>query len=92
MVTGPSWQHNPVRFLVLDLTHVAGVDMSSAEAFVRVQRMLSAKHIALIFCGIPTDSVVAKSLQSVELLDAEGVELFSTFNDAMECEAWVDCG
>ncbi|KAJ6491582.1 sulfate transporter family-domain-containing protein [Mycena vulgaris] len=66
----PSWQRNPVRFLVLDLSLVGGVDMSSAEAFVRVQRLLSAKYVTL--------------LESVDVLFADGVELFSTFNDAME--------
>ncbi|KAJ7471937.1 sulfate transporter family-domain-containing protein [Mycena latifolia] len=80
----PSWQRNPVRFLVLDLSLVAGVDMSSAEAFVRVQRLLSAKYVTLVFCGFSADSAVGKALESVDILSADGVELFSTFNDAME--------
>ncbi|KAJ7675474.1 sulfate transporter family-domain-containing protein [Mycena rosella] len=80
----PSWQRNPVRFLVLDLSLVGGVDMSSAEAFVRVQRLLSAKYVTLVFCGFSADSAVGKALESVDVLGADGVELFSTFNDAME--------
>jgi SulP family sulfate permease len=86
LVEGPAWHRSPVRFLVLDLTHVAGLDMSSAEAFVRLQRLLNEKRVVLVFCGLEADSPVAMSLQSVEVLGAEGVELFSTFNDAMECE------
>ena len=85
-IEGPSWLHNPVRFLVLDLSLVAGVDMSSAEAFVRVQRLLSTKYITLVFCGFSADSAIGKALQSVGVLGAERVELFSTFSDAMECE------
>jgi SulP family sulfate permease len=80
----PSWRRNPVRFLVLDLSHVAGVDMSSAEAFVRVQRLLTAKDVTLVFCGFSASSSVGQALQSVGVLGADRVELFSTFNDVME--------
>lgn len=85
LIEGPSWQRSPVRFLVVDLTLVAGVDMSSAEAFVRIQRLLAAKGVTLVFCGFTADSTAGKALRSVDVLGAEGVELFSTFNDAMEC-------
>jgi SulP family sulfate permease len=85
LIEGPSWQKDPIQFLVVDLTLVAGVDMSAAEAFVRLQRLLFAKGVTLVFCGFTADSVVGKSLRSVDVLGAEGVELFSEFNDAMEC-------
>lgn len=78
VIDTPSWQRNPVRFLVLDLTSVAGVDMSSAEAFVRVQRLLAAKYVTLVFCGFEVDSAVGRALQSVGIM--ESAELFSTFN------------
>lgn len=84
LIDGPSYQKNPVQFLVLDFANVAGVDMSSAEALVRVQRLLAAKCITLVMCGFEVDSPVGKALDSVGLLAAERVELFSTFNDAME--------
>jgi len=84
IIEGPSWQNNPVRFLVLDFTLVGGVDMSSAEAFVRIQRFLSAKLVTIVFCGFSADSPAAKALQSVEVLGSDHVELFSTFDDAME--------
>lgn len=86
IVEGSSWLRNPVRFLVVDLTLVAGVDMSSAEAFVRVQRLLAAKSVTLVFCGFSPESSVGKALDSVGILSAQGVEIFSTFNDAMECQ------
>ena len=86
MIEGSGWQRNPVRFLVVDLSLVPGVDMSSAEAFVRVQRILAAKYITLVFCGFEADSAVGRALRSVGVLGGERVELFSTFNDAMECE------
>jgi len=67
------------------MTHVAGMDMSAAEAFVRLLRLLAAKKVVLVFCGTAPESKIAQALQSVEVLEAEGVELFSTFHDAMEC-------
>jgi SulP family sulfate permease len=87
LTDGPSYQKNPVQFLVLDFANVAGVDMSSAEALVRVQRLITAKCITLVFSGFEVDSPVGKALDSVGLLAAERVELFSSFNDAMECKS-----
>lgn len=96
LVEVPAWQRNPMRFLLLDLSLVAGVDMSAAEAFVRIQRLLAAKRVVLVFCGFSMESTIGKSLHNVGLLDMEGVELFSTFNDALEwteniyLRAWFD--
>ncbi|EKM51192.1 uncharacterized protein PHACADRAFT_263202 [Phanerochaete carnosa HHB-10118-sp] len=84
LVDGPEWHDNPVRFLILDLSLVAGVDMSAAEAFVRVQRLLSAKQVILVFCGFNAETPIGRALRSVDLLEMEGVELFSAFNDALE--------
>jgi hypothetical protein len=86
VIEGPSWQQRPVQFLVLDMSLVGGIDMSSAEAFVRIHRLLSARCVALIFCGFEADSPIGKALSSVEVVGQPGVELFSTFSDAMECE------
>jgi SulP family sulfate permease len=86
LIDAPSWEHNPIRFLVVDLSLVAGVDMSSAEAIVRIQRLLYNKGITLVFCGIHAKSSVGTALSSVDVLGAKGVELFSNLNDAMECE------
>lgn len=87
VVDGPSWQANPIRFFILDLSLVAGVDMSAAEAFVRIQRLLSSKNVVLVFCGFSDVSPIGRALRSVGLLEMDGVELFSTFNDALECKS-----
>ncbi|KAI9058951.1 hypothetical protein FKP32DRAFT_1596829 [Trametes sanguinea] len=78
------WRRNPIRFLVLDLALVAGVDMSAAEAFVRVQRLLASKKVVLVLCGFTVDSSVGHALNNVGLLEMDGVELFETFSDAVE--------
>ena len=90
LVDGAEWNANPARFLVLDLSLVAGVDMSAAEAFVRVQRFLAAKQVILVFCGFDAEAPIGRALRSVDLLETDGVELFSTFNDALECESAAD--
>jgi sulfate permease, SulP family len=86
IVAGPTWEHNPVRFLVLDFTLVAGVDMSAAEALLRVKRILDVRDIVMVFCGVSLESPIGRSLESVGVL--EDSELFLTFNDAMECKLY----
>ncbi|KAG0696357.1 sulfate transporter family-domain-containing protein [Suillus ampliporus] len=83
-VEDAAWQRNPVRFVVVDLSLVVGVDMSAAEAFVRVQRLLAAKGVVLVFCGVTPDSPCGKALSSVGVLQEPFVEVFETLNDAME--------
>ncbi|CDZ96940.1 vacuole protein [Phaffia rhodozyma] len=81
------WQHNPIRFLIVDLWLVYGLDLSSAEAFVRIQRLLEAKGVVLVFCGCHPEGVVGKALQAVELWSDQGnnsVQVVDTLNDALE--------
>jgi sulfate permease, SulP family len=80
-----SWQQRPIRFLLIDLSLVAGVDLSSAEALVRIQRLLAVRHVILVFCGFELRSEVGKALENVELFFRENVELFSSLNEALEC-------
>jgi hypothetical protein len=87
LVEDSSWIQNPIRFLVVDLSLVYGVDMSAAEAFVRLQRLLSSKMVVLVFCGFSLDSTVGKSLSSVGLFNMEYVECFETCNNVMECRS-----
>ncbi|KAI0051282.1 hypothetical protein FA95DRAFT_1485722 [Auriscalpium vulgare] len=85
LVDDASWQRSPIQFLVVDLTAVAGVDMSAAESFVRVQRLLASKRIILVFCGISSEgAAIKRALENVDLFALPGVELFQTMNDAME--------
>ncbi|KAK0486595.1 sulfate transporter family-domain-containing protein [Armillaria novae-zelandiae] len=88
-----------IRFLVLDLTHVAGVDMSAIEGLVRVRRMLEKRGVCLVMCGVRRgEGPVGKALDvffgdEAESEDTPGaveagigskVEVFDTFGDAME--------
>lgn len=88
-VEGEGWRVNPVRFLVLDMSMVPGVDMSAAEAFVRVYRILEARRVTLVFCGFGRESPVGEALRNVGIFGERGVELFGTLGDAME---WTENG
>ncbi|KAH8111668.1 sulfate anion transporter [Phellopilus nigrolimitatus] len=79
-----AWAARPVRFVVLDLALVAGTDLSAAEAFVRIQRLLAARGVTMVLCGLAEDAPVGAALRNVGLLEVEGVELFEGFGDAME--------
>jgi len=77
-----TWEKNPIRFLIIDLTLVSGVDLSAAEAFVRLHRLLEARRVQLIFCGQSATHDVAKALQAVDLWG--NAEVFATLNEALE--------
>ncbi|KAJ9092109.1 hypothetical protein QFC21_006975 [Naganishia friedmannii] len=85
-----AWESNPIRFLIVDFALVPGLDFSAAEAFVRLQRLLSQKDVLLILCGANPDGLVGRALQAVDLwADQEGtrVEVFDGLNSALEwCE------
>ncbi|PWN92982.1 hypothetical protein FA10DRAFT_298427 [Acaromyces ingoldii] len=81
-----TWQSHPIRFLVVDFSLVNGVDFSAAEAFTRIQRLLQAKDVVLVFCGLTPDSDVGVALRSVDLWAESSVrvEVFQNLNEALE--------
>ena len=78
----------PIRFLVIDLHNVDGIDFTGADAFLRFNRSTSDKQIQLILCGITGDGDVFKSLRNVGLFDSnDGVHYLESLNSALEfCE------
>ena len=82
------FQSRPIRFLVLDLCNVDGVDFSAAEAFTRINRILKVKGVELVVCGVEMDGEMGKSLCNVGLFDEEDGALYcETLNSALEyCE------
>jgi len=78
----------PIRYLILDLYNVDGVDFSAAEAFRRINRILKVKDVELVVCGTRLDKDVGKSLCNVDLFNEEdGVLYCETLNSALEyCE------
>lgn len=81
-----TWENHPIRFLILDFSLVTGVDFSAAETLTRVQRLISAKGVVLVFAGIAMESETSAALQRVDLWVDRGmsIEVFSSLNEALE--------
>ena len=82
------FQTQPIRHLVLDLSNVDGVDLSAAEAFPRINRILKVKNVKMIMCGVHADREVGRSFHNVGLFEDDGdVKFFDSLNSALEfCE------
>lgn len=82
------FEREPIRFLILDLQNVDGVDFSAAEAFSRINRILKVKGVTLIICGISMNGEIGRALCNVGLFEgADTVQFFETLNSALEhCE------
>ncbi|KAH0544974.1 hypothetical protein FGG08_000900 [Glutinoglossum americanum] len=82
-------RERPMRFLIIDLWHVTGIDFSAAEAFTRVNRVCAVKNVKMIMCGVTQDGEIGKSLRSVGLWggDEDQVQFFEDLNSTLEfCE------
>ncbi|KAI9844233.1 MAG: hypothetical protein M1837_005739 [Sclerophora amabilis] len=83
-----AFSKQPIRFLIVDLLSVNGLDFSAADAFTRINRILTAKGVHMILCGASREGEIGKSLQGNGLWD-EGNEvmIFEDLNSALEhCE------
>lgn len=82
------FQRRPIRFLVLDLYNVDGVDFSAAEAFTRINRILKVKGVELVICGIKMNGEVGTGLCNVGLFNEDDGALYcESLNSALEyCE------
>lgn len=78
----------PIKFLVLDLWHVTGLDYSSGEVFNTISRLLDKKGVIFILSGIDIDTQIGQTLRAVGL-GANGIEvtMLPDLNSALEsCE------
>ncbi|RDL41955.1 cAMP-binding protein [Venustampulla echinocandica] len=88
LIDDEAFHARPIRFLVLDLYHVTGIDYSAAEAFNRVNRIFSKKGVTLVITGVVSGGPLSSSLFAVGLgQDGNEVKLFAELNSALEfCE------
>ena len=89
LIDDDAFSKRPIRFLIIDLVHVTGIDFSAAEAFTRMHRVLAAKHVQMIICGVSRDEGdIAEALRLVGFWDeSKEVETFVDLNSALEyCE------
>jgi SulP family sulfate permease len=89
-----NFEKQPVSFLIVDFSHVTGMDFSSAEGFQRINRLLSRKNVKLVLSGISFTNTVGQAMQNVGLMDENNEEdagpppqVFEDLNTALEsCE------
>jgi sulfate permease, SulP family len=67
LIDAEAFAKKPIRYLILDLEHVTGIDFSAAEAFVRMNRILHRRDVNMAIAGVSLGSDVGKSLQMVGL-------------------------
>ncbi|KOS16830.1 Uncharacterized protein ESCO_004757 [Escovopsis weberi] len=56
-----------IKFLILDLWRVTGLDYSAGEAFNTISRLLHTKGVNLVLCGLHADSEIGRNLRAVGL-------------------------
>ncbi|OWP01809.1 sulfate transporter family protein [Marssonina coronariae] len=88
LVEDQAFSERPIRYLILDLRKVDGVDYSAAEVFQRLKRILKPKGVTMLMSGVKKESSVSQSLHAVGLIgDGGEVKMFDELNSALEsCE------
>ena len=93
VVDAEAFAASPVRYLILDFSHVSGIDFSAAEAFTRMNRILHRREVKMSIAGVTLGSEVGKSLSMVGLFvgaddpSIPAPKLFEDLNGALEaCE------
>ncbi|RMD44498.1 hypothetical protein DV735_g640, partial [Chaetothyriales sp. CBS 134920] len=88
LLADDAFSTRPLRFLVLDMTRINGIDYSAAEAFTRINRLLVKRGVKLVISGVDIEGEIGQALRNVGLFEEElDVELFPTLNEALEhCE------
>ncbi|PFH59011.1 hypothetical protein XA68_12916 [Ophiocordyceps unilateralis] len=78
----------PIKFLILDMCHVTGLDYSAGEAFNTISRLLHVKSVFLVLSGVDAESQLGRNLRAVGLgMDEIEVLMLPTLNSALEsCE------
>ncbi|KAI8878825.1 hypothetical protein K501DRAFT_195014 [Backusella circina FSU 941] len=93
MLDERGWDKHPIRFLILDLQLVQGLDFSAAEAFVRIRRLLRARQVYMILCNVARGSDEEKALIKAGIWvndsndEPDDIKCFQYANEAIEwCE------
>ncbi|QUC18398.1 uncharacterized protein UV8b_02639 [Ustilaginoidea virens] len=83
-----AFSKKPIKFLILDLWHVSGLDYSAGEAFNTISRLLDKKGVLLVLSGVDAESQLGRSLRAVGLgNDKIKVMMLPNLNSALEsCE------
>lgn len=88
IVTDEQFKRQPIKFLILDLWLVTGLDYSAGEVFNTISRLLNGRGIELVISGVGPERALGRSLRAVGLGE-DGIEVnfLPELNSALEyCE------
>ncbi|CAP60134.1 uncharacterized protein PODANS_1_4500 [Podospora anserina S mat+] len=88
LITEDQFKKRPIKFLILDLWLVTGLDYSAGEVFNTISRLLNGKGIELVISGVGPERSLGRSLRAVGLgEDGIEVKFLPELNSALEyCE------
>lgn len=78
----------PIKFVILDMLYVTGLDYSAGEAFNTISRLLDNKGVVLSVSGVDAETQVGRNLRAVGLGNGDiEVMMLPDLNSALEsCE------
>ncbi|KJZ73551.1 hypothetical protein HIM_07107 [Hirsutella minnesotensis 3608] len=78
----------PIKYVIMDLWHVSGLDYSAGEAFNTISRLLHGKGVLFVLSGVDPESQLGRNFRTVGLgSDEIEVLMLPTLNSALEsCE------
>ncbi|KAH8676260.1 sulfate transporter family protein [Xylariales sp. PMI_506] len=88
LIADDVFAEHPIKYLIIDLWQVTGIDYSAAEGFMTISRLLNKKGIILLISGKDAESKVGRDLRAVGLGN-HGIEVkfMPDLNSALEsCE------
>ncbi|KAK5116002.1 hypothetical protein LTR62_000458 [Meristemomyces frigidus] len=91
LIDAESFAASPIRYLILDFTHVTGIDFSAAEAFGRMNRIIQRRDVDMVLASVTLTNEVGKALEMVGLFvehdETPAPKVFEDLNAALEsCE------
>ncbi|KAI2468074.1 sulfate transporter family-domain-containing protein [Annulohypoxylon bovei var. microspora] len=88
LISDGVYSENPIKFVIVDLWHVTGIDYSAAEGFKTINRLLYGKGVHLLISGKDAESRLGRDLRAVGLgADGPEVKFMPDLNSALEsCE------
>ncbi|KAI1382113.1 sulfate transporter family protein [Hypoxylon crocopeplum] len=88
LISDDVFRGHPIKYLILDLWHVTGIDYSAAEGFKTINRLLNGRGIHLLISGKDAESRIGRDLRAVGLgADPPDVMFMPDLNSALEsCE------
>ncbi|KAI0890036.1 sulfate transporter family protein [Annulohypoxylon maeteangense] len=88
LISDNVFTEHPIKFVIVDLWHVTGIDYSAAEGFKTINRLLYGKGVHLLVSGKDAESKLGRDLRAVGLgSDGPEVMFMPDLNSALEsCE------